>query len=235
MHQELVLQFASPVTETEAAAAAVPSQQRLSPPPMQPSWTAIPRLDDLRICIVGDSGLQLNKSKKNGDTATLETYVRAVLGPNTDAICFPGKGASCITRYVETARSSADAVVVVWFLNELFTKRWKLVDEYPKYLDDLAQGLAAALRSFPYRAAMIGGSACLWKVPERFDIWADRVRSIVSSQGIQVVDGMDAYSTLKMTDDHWHAVNTPENKARLASYFANLVCELVDRPPEPQY
>ena len=118
MHQELVLQFASPVTETEAAAAAVPSQQRLSPPPMQPSWTAIPRLDDLRICIVGDSGLQLNKSKKNGDTATLETYVRAVLGPNTDAICFPGKGASCITRYVETARSSADAVVVVWFLNE---------------------------------------------------------------------------------------------------------------------
>ena len=73
-------------------------------------------------------------------------------------------------------------MVVVWFLKELFTKRWTLVEEYPARMDDLAQGLANALSGFPYRATVIGGGACLWRVSGRFDVWADRVRSIVSSQ-----------------------------------------------------
>jgi len=233
MDQELVLELASPTTETVSADTAVLSQQRLPlPPALQPSCAAIPRLDDLKICIVGDSGLQLNKSK---GTAGFDADVRALLGPNTDIVCFPGEGAATITRYVETKCSSAHAVVAVWFLNELFTKRWTLVEQYPARIDDLAQGLANALSGFPYRAAVIGGGACLWRVSGRFDIWADKVRSILSSQGIHVVDGLDAYSNLELTDDHWHARSTPGNKARLASYFAHLVWQLADRPPEPQY
>lgn len=234
MDQELVLKFASPAAETETAAAAVPSPTKPPPPPPppQPSLAANPRPDQLKICIVGDSGLQLNKSK---GTAGFETDIRAILGPNTDVVRFPGEGAATITRWVQSKRSEAHAVVVVWFLNELFTTRWTLVEQYPARMDGLAQGLAAALKDFPYRAAVIGGGACLWRVSGQFDTWADRVRTIVRSQGIHVVDGLDAYSGLELTDDHWHARSTPANKARLASYFAKLVWQIVDMPLEPHF
>ena len=107
-----------------------------------------------------------------------------------------------------------------------------MVDEYSIHMDDLAQGLANALSGFPYRAAVIGGSARLWRVSGQFDIWADRVRSIIAAQGIYVVDGLAVYSRLDLTDDHWHARSTPGNKARSASYFARLVWQLVYNPQE---
>lgn len=153
--------------------------------------------------------------------------MRRILGPNTNVASFPGHGAATITHYLHSIRFDAHAIVVVWFLNEFFPTRWKLADQYPAGMDALAEGLAEVLRSFPYRAAIIGGGAHLWNVPERFDIWAERVRSIVSRQGICVVSGLDVYSSCELADDHWHLRSTPRNKAMLASYVANLVWQMV--------
>lgn len=181
-------------------------------------------MDQLRTYIVGDSGLRLKKSKGTSDFLP---QWRQILGPNARIVSFPGEGASAITRYLHRIRSDAQAVVVVWFLNELFTSQWRLIDEYPAYLDALAEGLADALGLFPRRAAVIGGCARLWNVSGKFDSWAERLRGIVSRRGIHVVSGEDLYSLCGIAGDRWHVRSTPRNKAILASYFASLLWEIV--------
>jgi len=173
---------------------------------------------------VGDSGLRLKKSK--GSSGFL-AQSHQILGPNTRIVSFPGEGASAITHYLHRIRFDAQAVVVVWFLNEFFHTHGRLTDHYPAYMDALAEGLADVLRNFPHRAAVIGGCAHLWNVSGQFDVWAERVRGIVSRRDIHVVSGEDIYSICEITDDRWHVRSTPKNKAMLASYFANLVWEIV--------
>merc|ERR1712107_950737 len=113
----------------------------------------------------GDSGLTLKKSK---GTSGFLTELRQLLGSNINIASFPGEGASTITRYLHSIRNHAHAVVVVWFLNELFPSRWRVVDQYPADMDALAEELADVLKSFLYRAAIIGGSAHLWSVSGKF-------------------------------------------------------------------
>jgi len=173
---------------------------------------------------VGDSVLRLKTSK---GTSGFLPQSRRILGPNTKIVSFPGEGASAITRYLHSIRFDAQAVVVVWFLNEFFHTQWRLTEHYPAYMDALAEGLADVLGNFPHRAAIIGGCAHLWNVSGKFDMWAERVRGIVSRRGIRVVSGEDIYSICEITDDRWHVRSTPRNKAMLASYFANLVWQII--------
>jgi len=176
----------------------------------------------LKVSLVGDSGLQLNKSK---GTSGFESDLRLLLGPNVEVVRFPGEGAEAITRYLHSKRGTVHVAVAVWFLNELFNGSGQIVGAYPPHMDHLAMGLADALKSFPFHIAVIGGAACLWKVSGQFDIWAERARNVVSEQGVCVVDGLDCYSALELKD--WHARSTPENKTCMASYFANLVMQVV--------
>jgi len=159
-----------------------------------------------RVCIVGDSGLRLKKSK---GTAGFEADLKCMLGPNLEIVTYPGEGAEAITKYISSMRGVAHIVVAVWFLNELFSDAKQLVSVYPQRVNTLAKKLAKTLLQFPYQAAVIGGSAALWDVPGEFDIWAKRIRDAVSEEGVFVVDGVAGYSTLALAKDHWLLVREP--------------------------
>lgn len=174
---------------------------------------------DLPTCIVGDSGLQLNKSK---GTAAFDVQLQSLLGPNVDVVRYPGEGAEAITRCLQS-RPSTGVAIAVWNLNELFDKSNALKKSYPVFVDGVALCLARELRRFSHRVAVVGGSATLWNVSGRFDEWADRVRDIFRDNGIWVVDGIDCYSKLSMKNGGWHARSTDENKMLMASYYASLV------------
>ena len=177
----------------------------------------------LRICVVGDSGLQLNRSK---GTTSFERELKDLLGQNAEVVRFAVEGADTIASFL-LAKDSLDVVVAVWLLNELFDKRNILLTEYPSSLDAAALRLACELKRFPHHLAVVGGSAALWEVAGQFDTWAERVRSIFIGEGILTVDGVDCYADLTMMKDGWHACSTSENKTRMASFYANLVSSLV--------
>ena len=183
-------------------------------------------LCDLKICVAGDSGLQLNRSK---GTTSFQKELQALLGPHAEVHRFPAEGATAIGSFLHSMQSF-DVVVIVWLLNEFFDNRNKLLATYPLSIDAAARGLAQELKRFPYHLAVIGGSAALWNVPERFDAWANRVCDIFTSEGIAVDSGIDCFSDLTMTKDGWHACSTPENKNQMAAYYARLVTLLVAEP-----
>merc|ERR1712190_387607 len=105
-----------------------------------------PLTSGLKICIVGDSGIQLNKSK---GTAGFDYDLKEQLGDNVETARFPAEGAEVMTRYLRN-KQSLDVVVAVWMLNELFDKANNLLRQYPPSIDHLAVALAAELKRFPH-------------------------------------------------------------------------------------
>ena len=79
--------------------------------------------------------------------------------------------------------------------------------------------------------AVVGGSADLWRAPDAFDTYAERVRGIIAERNVRVVDGTDCYSKLSMTQGGWHARSNDANKQCMAFYFANLIRNMALDPP----
>merc|ERR1712226_136696 len=121
-----------------------------------------------------------------------------------------------MTQYLRGKHQSLDVVVAVWMLNELFDKSNNLMRACPPQLESLTLTFASELKRFPYHMVVVGGSSKLWGVAGQFDVWAEKVRTIFTKQGIWVVDGIDLYTNLTMTGDGWHARSTPENKLGMA-------------------
>ena len=174
----------------------------------------------LNVGHVGDSALQLNKTKGTSD---FDWELQQALGPNfkVDRQRFPGEGAAAITQWLR-GRGELDIVIPVWMLNEAFRKDGTFIEPYPPMIDALALDLARELKRFRYVVAVLGGSAQVWNAPDNFDAYAARVKSIFQHQGIQVVDGLGCYGRLKIKDG-WHASSNDENKYIMGHYFAQLV------------
>ena len=181
----------------------------------------------LQALVVGDSGLSLNKSRR-GSTA-FEWELSQELGQGIQAHIkrFPGEGATAIINHLRFRRNDVDVVVAVWFLNELFTGYRQLVHEYPDFMDRLAIELAEALVLVPCAMAVIGGTAELWRVPERYNDYVRRICQLFSDRGILVVDGTDLYPFLSRWPDGWHARSTDKNKQLMAEYYANLIRTMI--------
>ena len=180
----------------------------------------------LQALVVGDSGLSLNKSRRGSTPFEWELSQELGQGIQAHIKRFPNEGATAIINHLRCQRN-VDVVVVVWFLNELFTGNRQLVHEYPDFMDRLAIELAEALVLVPCAMAVIGGTAELWRVPERYNDYVRRICQLFSDRGILVVDGTDLYPFLSRWPDGWHARSTDKNKQLMAEYYANLIRTMI--------
>lgn len=207
--------------QAKSAAGDASSKLKQRAKPQASAWQG------LRVLVIGDSGLQLNKSK---GISSFESELNQLLGSKVQVIRFPGGGAGAITNYLIRNQVSVDVVVAVWLLNEFFDDKGLMLS-YPISTDMAAKRLADALKPIPCRIAVVGGEARLWRVNPRFDSWANRIRQILQDRGIEIVDGVDLYSSLSMTKDGWHAASNWENKFQMARYFADLVRRIAPGAP----
>ena len=188
--------------------------------------------------LIGDSTLQLNKSK--GTTGfdaefqqSLQQFLKSYL-PNHVGVQGrvnrnPGATGSTLLQLLEkTDACGVDCVGLVWMLTDLCEP---CSPDALAVASSLASRLALSMQRFSHKFAVIGGSSELWGVGESFDEGATEIRCIFESYGIPTVDGVDLYlnSGLTYKKGEWHIKtdSTGHNKAIMGSYYAGLVKKVV--------
>ena len=77
------------------------------------------------------------------------------------------------------------------------------------------------MKEYWHPLAIVGGCARLWAAPDRFDLWAGRVRALLRDQGILVFEGIVCWEQLEMkgSPGGHHAIDTPANRKVYSDYL----------------
>jgi len=204
-------------------------------------------LSSLDVLIAGDSSAH-TKDPGNGKVKTwksdLEYALTSANSKRWAKITWVHTSGGTIVDIIGTVRNylaskgnpeQLDAAVVVsWFLNEAFTKNYKLIPGTPQGLQENILVLIDLLRRFRYPAVIVGGSSKLWKVDSEFDDLLHYCRKTFHEHGIVVDSGLDAWGPARMAKDGWHLAWEDENRKVMAQFFKALMSIAVTfHPPGP--
>lgn len=128
---------------------------------------------------------------------------------------------------------AVDILIIGLGFNDLVVKN-ELVKTYPKSVDADLRQLAVAIKRKSNRALfLLGGSAEIWKYPERWDTFMDKARETLQfGEGIQVVPADKALEVMKempVCHDGVHlSGESTEAKELFAKAWSSWLLEYVD-------